>query len=79
MLYISGQLGLDRETGQLVPGGVEAQTKKALQNMETVLQAANGKLKVNIATKYCNKIMNSNYLYKKIQFNLLMNNSRFGH
>ena len=32
-LYISGQLGLDYQTGSLVPGGVEAEAKKALDNM----------------------------------------------
>ena len=39
-LYISGQLGLDTQTGSLVPGGVEAETKKALDNMGHILEAA---------------------------------------
>jgi len=48
-LYISGQLGLDTATGALVPGGVEAEAKRALDNMGHILQAAgisynNGKI-----------------------------------
>ncbi|XP_032794818.1 2-iminobutanoate/2-iminopropanoate deaminase [Daphnia magna] len=39
-LYISGQLGLDAQTGSLVPGGVEAEAKKALDNMGHILEAA---------------------------------------
>lgn len=39
-LYISGQLGLDSQTGSLVPGGVEAEAKKALDNMGHILEAA---------------------------------------
>lgn len=39
-LYISGQLGLDTQTGSLVPGGVEAETKKALDNMGHILEEA---------------------------------------
>ena len=38
-LYTSGQLGLIPETGTL-PEGVEAQTKQALENLGTVLKAA---------------------------------------
>ena len=39
-LYVSGQLGLDTATGALVPGGVEAEAKRALDNMGHILQAA---------------------------------------
>ncbi len=39
-MYISGQLGLDTQTGSLVPGGVEAEAKKALDNMGHILEAA---------------------------------------
>ena len=40
ILYLSGQLGLDPETGEFVPGGVEAQARQALENQKAVLQAA---------------------------------------
>lgn len=39
-IYCSGQLGLDPSTGELVPGGVEAETRQALVNLTTVLEAA---------------------------------------
>ena len=40
MLYVSGQLGIDPATGQLVPGGVVAQAHQALKNLGAILQAA---------------------------------------
>ncbi|XP_077363044.1 2-iminobutanoate/2-iminopropanoate deaminase isoform X1 [Festucalex cinctus] len=39
-LYISGQLGMDVATGQLVQGGVQAQAKQALVNMGEILKAS---------------------------------------
>jgi reactive intermediate/imine deaminase len=37
-LYLSGQLGTD-STGHLVPGGIQAETRQALQNIKRVLEA----------------------------------------
>lgn len=39
-LFLSGQLPLDPETGAIVEGGIAEQTKRALQNIEALLQAA---------------------------------------
>jgi 2-iminobutanoate/2-iminopropanoate deaminase len=39
-LYLAGQLGLDPETRELVPGGIEAETRRALENLKAVLEAA---------------------------------------
>jgi 2-iminobutanoate/2-iminopropanoate deaminase len=39
-LYTSGQVGLDPATGQLVPGGIEAQTARVLENVQALLRAA---------------------------------------
>uniref|UniRef100_A0A3Q2DIB5 Reactive intermediate imine deaminase A homolog n=1 Tax=Cyprinodon variegatus TaxID=28743 RepID=A0A3Q2DIB5_CYPVA len=39
-VYISGQLGMDPASGQLVEGGVQAQTRQALVNMGEILKAA---------------------------------------
>lgn len=39
MLFLSGQLGLNPATGELVPG-VAAQTRRALENCRAVLDAA---------------------------------------
>lgn len=40
LVFCSGQLGLDPVTGNMVDGGVEAQTERALRNLGAVLDAA---------------------------------------
>ncbi len=40
MIFVSGQLGMDEKTGAFVEGGVRAQTEKALQNMQAILETA---------------------------------------
>ncbi|HEX4960776.1 MAG TPA: Rid family detoxifying hydrolase [Thermoanaerobaculia bacterium] len=40
MLYLSGQVGLDPATGQLVTGGIQAEARRALDNCKAVLEAA---------------------------------------
>ncbi|MHB8390794.1 MAG: RidA family protein [Acidobacteriaceae bacterium] len=40
LVFTSGQIALDPVTGQLVGGGIEAQTRRVLQNLEAVLAAA---------------------------------------
>jgi 2-iminobutanoate/2-iminopropanoate deaminase len=39
-LYTSGQVALDLATGQIVSGGIEAQTTRVLENLKAVLEAA---------------------------------------
>ena len=39
-VYLSGQVGLDPQSGNLVGGGIEAQTERALRNLGAVLEAA---------------------------------------
>lgn len=39
-LYTSGQIGLDPATGEMVPGGFEAQARRVLENLREVLAAA---------------------------------------
>lgn len=38
-LFCSGQIALDPATGQVVGGGVEAQTEQVMNNLEAVLRA----------------------------------------
>lgn len=38
MLYLSGQLGYDRETARLVDGGIAAETRKTLENIKATLE-----------------------------------------
>ena len=40
MLFLSGQLGLDPQTGKLAEGGVVAQAQQSLKNIEALLAAA---------------------------------------
>ena len=42
-LYLSGQIGIDPSTGNLVEG-VEAQAQQAFKNLRAVVQAAGGEL-----------------------------------
>jgi 2-iminobutanoate/2-iminopropanoate deaminase len=39
-IYTAGQIALDPATGQLVEGGIEAQTRQVWQNLSYVLEAA---------------------------------------
>ncbi len=40
VLYVSGQIGLDPETSQLVAEDTQAQLEQAFQNMQSILHAA---------------------------------------
>jgi len=40
MVFCAGQVGIDPATGKLVDGGVEAQARRAMQNLGAVLAAA---------------------------------------
>jgi 2-iminobutanoate/2-iminopropanoate deaminase len=44
LVFCSGQIPLDPRTGQLVGGGIEAQTVRVLDNLAAVLAAADLKL-----------------------------------
>jgi len=40
LLFVSGQIPLDPDTGRLVEGDIEVQTEQVLKNLVAVLQAA---------------------------------------
>jgi 2-iminobutanoate/2-iminopropanoate deaminase len=44
IVYCSGQVALDPQTGELVPGGIEEQTAQVLRNLASVLAAAGSSL-----------------------------------
>jgi 2-iminobutanoate/2-iminopropanoate deaminase len=44
LVFTSGQLGLVPATGELAPGGIEAETRQALTNLKHVLEAAGSSL-----------------------------------
>lgn len=43
--YLSGQIGMDHSTRALVEGGIEAETKQALENVKAVLAQHNLEMK----------------------------------
>jgi reactive intermediate/imine deaminase len=43
LVYVSGQISVDPATGKIPEGGVVAETRQALSNLETVLTAAGAK------------------------------------
>jgi len=50
LVYTAGQLGLDPVTMELVPDGVEAQTRQALTNLKHVLEIADSGLNYVVKT-----------------------------
>lgn len=44
LIFVSGTLGVDAETGELVAGGIDAQTRKVLENLTNVLEAGGSSL-----------------------------------
>ncbi len=50
LVFTSGQLGLDPATGDLVPGGIEAETRQSLTNIRNVLADAGSGLERVVKT-----------------------------
>lgn len=44
LVFCAGQVGLDPATGKLVPGGIEVETARALDNLAAVLTASGASL-----------------------------------
>jgi len=49
-VFCAGQAGLDPATGNLVSGGIEAETRRVLQNLAAVLEAAGTSLSRAVKT-----------------------------
>ncbi|HFC08632.1 MAG TPA: RidA family protein [Chloroflexi bacterium] len=43
-VYTAGQIGIDPATGEVVSGGIEAETRQALTNLKHILEAAGASL-----------------------------------
>lgn len=57
-VFTAGQLGIDPASGEFVSGGIEAQTRKALENLTAVLEAAGTSLDKVVKTTVFLKDMN---------------------
>ncbi|MBG0785783.1 MAG: RidA family protein [Anaerolineaceae bacterium] len=49
-VFTAGQLGMDPVSGDLVEGGIQAQTRQALTNLKAVLEAAGSSLALVVKT-----------------------------
>jgi 2-iminobutanoate/2-iminopropanoate deaminase len=49
-IFTSGQLGIVPETGTMIEGGVEAETRQALENLKVILDAGNSCLENVVKT-----------------------------
>jgi len=49
-VFTAGQLGLDPSSGNFVEGGIEEQTRQALENIKAVLEAAGTKMSKVVKT-----------------------------
>ncbi len=38
ILYLSGELGIDKQTGKLVPGGIKVEAQQTLENIKATLE-----------------------------------------
>ncbi|MBI2822968.1 MAG: RidA family protein [Acidobacteria bacterium] len=50
LIFVSGQIALDPETGRLVEGDIVEQTHRILQNLSTILRAAGSSLERTVKT-----------------------------
>jgi len=44
LIYTAGQIGMQPETGKMVSGGIQAETRQVLENLRAVLEAGNSRL-----------------------------------
>jgi len=58
LIFTAGQVGLDPASGELVGGGIEAETRRALQNLENVLKAGGSSLQLAVKTTVFLRDMN---------------------
>jgi 2-iminobutanoate/2-iminopropanoate deaminase len=69
LVFTAGQAGLDPVTGELVEGGIEAQTRQVLINLKNVLEAAdsglNYALKTTVFLKDMNDFSKMNAIYSE--------------
>ena len=58
LIFTAGQLGIDRQTGEIVAGGIEAETRQALMNLQYILEAAGSSMQQVLKTTVFLRDMN---------------------
>ena len=58
LIYVSGQIGLDPKTGEMVAGGIAEQTDRAMNNLKGIVEASGSKLSHAVKTTIYLKDMN---------------------
>ena len=58
LVFTAGQMGLDPESGEFVPGGIEAETRQTLKNIKAILNAAGSSLNSVVKTTVFLRDMN---------------------
>ncbi|MBI3153294.1 MAG: RidA family protein [Chloroflexi bacterium] len=58
LIYTAGQVGLDPATMELVPGGIEEQTRQVLSNLRNILEGAGSSVSLVVKTTVFLKDMN---------------------
>jgi 2-iminobutanoate/2-iminopropanoate deaminase len=70
LVYTAGQVALDPATMELVPGGIEGQTRQVLTNLSNVLEAAGTNIskvvKTTVFLKDMNDFAKMNAIYTEI-------------
>ena len=67
LLFVSGQVPVDSNTGEIVPGGIEEQAEQVFKNLYAVLRAAGGNFsdvaKTTVFIKNMNDFAKVNEIY----------------
>lgn len=58
LVFTAGQIGLDPQSGELVSGGIELETRQVLTNLQAVLEAAGSSLEQVLKTTVFLRDMN---------------------
>jgi 2-iminobutanoate/2-iminopropanoate deaminase len=58
LLFTAGQIPLDPKTGAVVPGDIKAQTRRVMQNLQAILEAAGATIESVVKTTVYIKDMN---------------------
>ena len=58
LIFTAGQLGIDPQTGNLAPGGIQAETRQVLANLKAILEASGSGLDKVVKTTVFLKDMN---------------------